>query len=113
MTQPYQFAFHDRVPTKAPHNEMFERCKEASTDKTKPLTREEKDRFFHCMQSNSGKGKYMQSGWVYPFQQFMKLYIVQYTYESQWHEIWAFDKTCIRTSFYTNSNLHKIKEMPK
>jgi hypothetical protein len=74
------------------------------------LTRQEKDYLFHNIQSNSGKPNYMLMGMIIPFKQFMKLYLVKYSYEDTWKEIYAFDKTCIRNSFYTNSCISGILE---
>ena len=42
----------------------------------------------------------------------MKGYLVKRTYQVAGDEVWAFDKTCIRKSFYTNSNVVKIIEIP-
>jgi hypothetical protein len=75
-----------------------------------PLTREEKNNVFHEIQSNSGHGDYKLMGMIIPFKQFMKLYLVKYNYDNRWCEIYAFDKTCIRNSFYTNSNIVCILE---
>jgi hypothetical protein len=74
------------------------------------LSRLDKDTLFHNIQANSGKGNYMLMGMIIPFKQFMKLYLVKYNYENTWHEIYAFDKTCIRNSFYTNSCVSSIME---
>lgn len=106
---PFQFAFHDRVSKTDPGCVMFERCMNMEAQ---PLTREEKDKFFMNMRSNSGGTIYRQSGWAYPMKQFLKRYIVKYNYESGWSEIWAFDKTCIRNCYYTNSQIVEIKELP-
>jgi len=106
MTKPYQFAFHENVSKTPPRCEIWEKCKK------KNLSREEKNSIFHQMQGNSGKEYYRYAGWVYPIRQFMKKFIVKYTYESgSWKEITAFDKTCIRSSWHTNSHIHRIKEL--
>jgi hypothetical protein len=74
------------------------------------LSREEKNHIFHAIQSNSGKGNYRLQGMIIPFKQFMKLYLVKYRHDNTWHEVYAFDKTCIRNSFYTNSCIVGILE---
>jgi hypothetical protein len=76
------------------------------------LSREDKDYLFHSMRQNSGKSNYMLYGVIIPFGQFMKTYLVKYSYEmNNWREVLAFDKTCIRNSFYTNSNIVQIREL--
>ena len=73
------------------------------------LTRQEKDYLFNLMLGNSGKTNYMLCGVIIPFGQFMKTYIVKYSYEpNNWSEILAFDKMCIRNSLYTNGHIVKI-----
>ena len=112
MEQPYQFAFHDRVsstpPTGGSMVDFFNRL-----GKGEKLTRAEKNTVFHSLQSNSRDTNYKISGWVFPFKQFLKRYLVQYDYEKVWHEVWAFDKTCIRESFYTKSNIAEIVLFPE
>lgn len=76
------------------------------------LSREEKNSLFHMLQGNSGKHNYMLMGCVIPFKQFFKRYFVKYSYGSI-EEIWSFDKTCIRSSFYTNSGISEIIEIKK
>lgn len=102
---PYQFAFHDRVPKEAPQLKMWHEVVESNGN----LTREQKDRIFLCLQSNSGNGYYRLSGWVFPFAEYMKTFLVKYEFYG-WQEIKAFDKTCIRKSYYTNSGLVEIIE---
>ena len=104
--KPYQFAFHDRVSKTPLENKDFNLVNSGIK-----LTRHQKDSIFHKIQNNSGKSNYRLLGWVYPFKSFMKLYLVKYKYY-EWVEIWAFDKMCIRNSWYTNSNIIKIIEMP-
>jgi hypothetical protein len=113
-TKPYQFAFHDNVSKTPPTIDMWERVKQSFEKGEKTLTREEKDSFFHRIQSNnSGTGYYRKGGWVFPFKSYMKPYLVKYGYErNTWREIWAFDKTCIRNSYYTNSGIEKIINLP-
>lgn len=114
ITEPYKFTFHEGVRDEAPYVEMFDRCKDSKEEYGRDLTRSEKDNFFHTLQSNSGKSNYKVSGWVFPFRQFMKPFIVRYEYlPLHWYEIWAFDKTCIRKSFYTNEGIGEIKELPR
>lgn len=106
MQQPYQFAHHDRVSSTPPALPMWDAVVKGD------LTREQKNTFFHFIQAQHNHGNYRSQGWVFPFRQFMKLFIVKYSYEpSQWVEIYAFDKTCIRSSFYTNSHLDEIREL--
>jgi len=105
MQLPYKFVNNERIPTTAPNHNDFELCKSGVK-----LTREQKDKIFHSLQSNSGKHNYKMSGWVYPFKQFMKRYFVVYT-EGDIREIYAFDKTCIRYSYYTKSNILEIHEI--
>jgi hypothetical protein len=108
IQKPYQFAFHDRVSNTPPQFNMWDKVTEKGV---KGLTREEKNNFFHSMQNNSGKHYYMLGGWTFPFKQFMKRFAVKYNYDSGFSEIWAFDKTCIRSSFYTNSGVVEIIEL--
>ena len=106
---PYQFAFHDRVSSTPPHCTMWDRLVEGN------LTRDQKNNIFHALRTNSGFGSssFKQGGWAFPFGQFMKTYLVKYSYDSgKWAEIKAFDKTCIRSSFYTNDSIVQIIEMP-
>ena len=49
-------------------------------------------------------------GWIFPFASYMKTYLVKYEY-SGWQEVKAFDKMCIRNSWYTNSGIIKIIEI--
>jgi hypothetical protein len=74
------------------------------------LSRFDKDTLFHKIQSNGNKEEYKLMGMIIPFKQFMKLYLVKYNYDNMWYGIYAFDKTCIRNSFYTNSNIVQIME---
>ena len=76
------------------------------------LSREEKNNLFHELQGNSGKSNYMLAGVVIPFGQFMKRFFVKYSY-GDIREILAFDKTCIRSSYYTNHCISEIIEIPK
>lgn len=107
VQQPYQFAFHDRVSKTAPRYLQFENL---LANGIKSLTREEKNNLFHSIEQNSGKGNYRLAGWVYPFKQFMKKYWVKYTH-GEIREIWAFDKMCIRSSYYTKSDIEQIVEL--
>jgi hypothetical protein len=84
---------------------MFKRL-----SKEEPLNRSEKNNLFHMLMSNSGKWNYMLMGMIIPFKQFLKRYHVKYNY-GQIQEIWAFDKACIRNSFYTNSCITEIIEI--
>jgi hypothetical protein len=112
MEQPYQFAFHDRVSKTAPSGgnmgDFFQRLASGGV-----LTRAEKNTVFHTLQGNSRKTYYRIMGWVFPFKQFLKRYLVKYDYESSWTEIWAFDKTCIRESYYTKNNIVEIVLFPE
>ena len=108
IKQPYQFAFHDRVSNIAPQYLPFENIVKNGVES---LSREEKNNLFHSIEQNSGKGSYRLGGWIYPFKQFMKRFAVKYSYESGFREIWAFDKTCIRSSYYTKSNIIEIIEL--
>lgn len=112
MNAPYQFAFHDRVAKTPPVGgtvvEFFNRL-----SKGEILTREEKNNLFHTLQSNSGNTSYRLAGWAFPFKQFLKRYLVRYSYESSWTEIWAFDKTCIRASYYTKNDIVEIAAFPE
>ena len=74
------------------------------------LSRIDKDTLFHNIQANSGKENYMLMGMIIPFKQFMKLYLVKYRYDNTWQEVYAFDKTCIRNSYYTNRCIVGILE---
>lgn len=76
----------------------------------KQLSRHEKNSLFHTLQSNGGKYNYRVMGVVIPFKQFMTRYFVTYKYLGV-QEIWAFDKTCIRSSFYTNRGINEILEL--
>ena len=65
----------------------------------------------HVVEFEHGnKGDYKLMGMIIPIKQFMKLYLVKYSYDNTWHEVYAFDKTCIRNSFYTNSCIVSIME---
>lgn len=109
MNRPYQFAFHERVPSTPPAESDFK-----LVSSRQKLSREQKDRIFHKLQSNSGGSNYRLSGWVFPFGTFMKTFLVKYKYEPNvWREIKAFDKTCIRSSYHTNSNIVEIVELPR
>jgi|2_EtaG_2_1085320.scaffolds.fasta_scaffold68510_3 hypothetical protein len=103
--KPYKFVFHDRVPDIPPENKNYELVQSEIK-----LTRNQKDNIFHCIQGNSGNGYYKHAGWVFPFYHFMKTYLVKYNYVG-WQEIKAFDKMCIRNSWYTNSGIIKIIEL--
>ncbi len=105
--KPYQFAFHDRVSKTPPIFSMWDEV----VNNIDNLTRDQKDNIFHAIQSNSGNSYYKLLGWVFPFASYMKTYLVKYKYNG-WQEIKAFDKTCIRSSFYTNSNIIEIIEKP-
>ena len=74
------------------------------------LSRFDKDTLFHKIQSNGNKGDYKLMGMIIPIKQFMKLYLVKYSYDNTWHEVYAFDKTCIRSSFYTSSGIVQIMQ---
>lgn len=110
-TTPYQFAFHDRVkdtpPTDGSVVNLFNRLKNSEQ-----LDRATKDSLFHSLQGTNAPN-YKIAGWVFPFAQFMKCYLVKRSYNSHWDEILAFDKTCIRKSFYTNECIVEIIEIPK
>jgi hypothetical protein len=112
IEKPRQFAFHDRVSSTPPSGgtmvDFFNRLANGEE-----LTREEKNTVFHELQSNGGKGYYRLAGWSFNFRQFMSLYLVKHTYDNHWVEIWAFDKTCIRSSFYTKSDIAKIIKFPE
>lgn len=74
------------------------------------LSRLEKNRTFHFMQSQKiGATEYKMEGWRFPFKQFMKPYVVKYPAGEK--QIWAFDKTSIRKSFHTNSQLREITDL--
>jgi hypothetical protein len=105
---PTQFAFHDRVSKTPPQFLSFDNL---IKNGIKSLTRTEKNNLFHTIQSNTGKGLYRLGGWQYNFKQFMKRFAVKYSYDSGFREIWAFDKTCIRTSFYTKDDIVEIIEL--
>jgi hypothetical protein len=79
------------------------------------LTREDMDYIFHSLMGNSGaaNGGYKLGGWCFPFGDYMKTYLVKYSHTTVWIEIKAFDKTCIRSSYYTNRNILRIIEMPE
>lgn len=103
---PRQFAFHDRVqptpPTSGTLVQLFDLL-----SKGEELSREEKNYIFHT--TCTDKGYYKLAGWQFNFRQFMKRYLVKYNYEtSAWREYWAFDKTCIRSSFYTKGDIIEI-----
>jgi hypothetical protein len=108
-TEPYQFAFHNRVATTPPKGgsmvEVFNRLKNGEK-----LSRSEKNDVFHQLQGNGPI--YRVAGWAFPFMQFMKRYLVKSMYNNHWEEIWAFDKTCIRSSFYTKEAIQEIIEAP-
>jgi hypothetical protein len=106
MSNPRQFAFHDGVSKTPPSEKDFELVSSGVK-----LTREIKDRIFHKLQGNSGTCEYRLGGWIFPFRQFMKTYLVKYNYNG-WQEIKAFDKMCIRNSWYTNSGIIEILEKP-
>ena len=106
IQMPRQFAFHDRVSKTTPQYLPFDRLAAGEL-----LTREEKNSLFHILQGNSGKHNYMRMGWIYPFGQWMKTYLVKYKHYG-WQEIKAFDKTCIRSSWYTNSGIIEIIQKP-
>lgn len=103
---PKKFAFHENVKDTPPQNgmmvEFFNRLCDGKT-----LTREEKNTLFHNLESQHHKGYYRLAGWAFNFKQFMNRYLVKYNHEG-WQEIYAFDKTCIRSSFYTNSGIIEI-----
>ncbi len=71
------------------------------------LSRGEKNNLFHKLQSNSGNYDYKFMGWVFPFKPFLSRYLVKYK-DTGWIEIWAFDKTCIRSSWYTSRGIIEI-----
>ena len=108
---PYQFAFHERVKRTAPTGgtliEFFDRL-----NKGEKLNRAEKNSLFHMIQANTNKYNYKISGWIFPFKSFMNRYLVNNEYYG-WTEIWAFDKTCIRSSYYTNHRIIEIVEIDK
>lgn len=108
VQQPHQFAFHDRVSKTVPQYLPFENLAKNGLES---LSREQKNNLFHSIQSNSGKGNYMLGGWIYPFKQFMKRYAVKYSYDSGFREVWSFDKMCIRSSYYTKSDIVEIIEL--
>lgn len=108
LIQPRQFAFHDRVSKTPPTCKPFELC----VEKDGNLAREEKDNLFHSLQGNTGKHNYRLGGWIYPFGQWMNTYLVKYKHYG-WQEIKAFDKTCIRSSWYTNSGIIEILQKPE
>ncbi len=107
IQQPYQFNERGLLENII-HSNMYKMFQKLANGQT--LTREEKNNTFHNIQSNSGKSNYMLMGMVIPFTQFMKLYLVKYNYENVYHPIYAFDKTCIRYSYYTNSCIVSILE---
>ena len=110
ITMPYPFNERGKVETIKEYKiyDKFEKLVNGIE-----LTREEKNDLFHQIQSNSGKGNYMLMGCIIPFAQFMKTYLVKYDYGNGWDEIKAFDKTCIRSSFYTKNGIVKIVELPE
>lgn len=109
MQTPYKFT--STALEHMPYCEIYERCKEAF-EGGEQLTREEKNRFFHLIQSNSGHHHFRLMGWCFPINQFMNKYIVKYKYDTKsWREYYAFDKTCLRKSYYTSSYILKIKEI--
>tara|TARA_R110000868_G_scaffold177447_1_gene416420 strand:+ start:213 stop:569 length:357 start_codon:yes stop_codon:yes gene_type:complete len=77
------------------------------------LTRAEKNEIFHALQQNTGGVNYRLLGMIIPFGQFLTKFLVKYNYENVWREVFAFDKTCIRSSYYTNSRIVEIKEFVK
>lgn len=104
---PQKFAFHGSVSNNPPEGatmtNFFSRLANGEE-----LNREEKSNVFHALQSQSYKGFYRLAGWEFNFRQFMTRYLVKYNHDNSWTEIWAFDKTCIRSSFYTKSNICEI-----
>ena len=112
LIQPFQFAFHEVVSKTPPIGgkgaEYFNRLCKGET-----LTRNEKNELFHMLQGNSGNPDYKVAGWIFPFGQFMRTYLVKYDYErSVWREMKAFDRTCIRYSFYSNRGIVEILDKP-
>lgn len=107
IVMPYQFAFHDQVPKQAPPYKPFDNLAAGM-----PMSRDDKNALFHSLQGNSGKHNYRLSGWIYPFGQWMNTYLVKYKHYG-WQEIKAFDKTCIRSSWYTNSGIIEILQKPE
>ena len=106
MLKPYVFVSHD-VGNEPPANSDFDLV--ASGAK---LSREVKDRIFHKIVAQSRHGQYKLMGWIFPYWQFMKRYWVRQEH-SGITEVWAFDKMCIRNSFYTNSpKILEIVEVP-
>lgn len=107
IIQPRQFAFHDRVAKTPPENGAMIVCFNRLAN-GEDLTRNEKNSLFESLQSQGYNGYYRLSGWEFNFRQFMKRYLVKYNYDNSWTEIWAFDKTCVRNSDYTKSNILEI-----
>lgn len=105
VQSPRQFAFHDRVANTPPTNGMFVQLFDRLS-KGEQLSREEKNQVFHV--TCTYHGYYKLAGWEFNFRQFMKRYLVKYDYDNSWRELWAFDKTCIRTSFYTKDDIVEI-----
>ena len=109
VTQPYPFNELGDVE-KIKNTKIYELFTQLSNGVK--LTRKDKDYLFNSMCQNSGRSNYMLYGVIIPFAQFMKTYIVKYNYEpNRWVEVYAFDKMCIRNSFYTNHGIVEIREL--
>jgi hypothetical protein len=79
----------------------------------KPLTREEKDYVFQHIVSNTySKRGVPLLGIMFDFSPYLKRFIVKDRYGGI-EERYAFDKSNIRNSFYTNQGLAEIIEIPK
>lgn len=105
--KPYQFAFHDRVSKIAPLDADFELVSSGVK-----LSRADKDRIFHKVRGNgNADSDYKCAGWIYPFSNFMTLYLVHYKYSENWVAVKAFDKTCIRNSYHTSGGIIQIAEI--
>lgn len=104
ILKPYIFSSTaaKNIPTGEFVVEMFNKLMAGET-----LSRNEKNSLFHAFQGNSGKYNYRLAGWIFPFKQFLKRRLVKYK-GIGWEEVWSFDKTCIRFSYYTNRGIVEI-----
>ncbi len=102
--EPWKFAHHDNVPKEPPKIAEWDLLISG-----KKLSRQEKDKIFEMSRSN--KGKYLLSGWCFPFYSYMNRYLVNYHFDSNFVVIYAPDATCIRTNIY--SKIGGISEIIK
>lgn len=111
IQQPYKFAesASAELPQQVNAAIYFRRL-----EKGELLNRDEKDQLFQLLCGNTGKTNYKVLGWVFPFGQFFKKYLVKYKHDPDiWREICAPDKTAIRNCYYTNSGIVKIIDLPE